>query len=51
MNRNWEEDAYKPEGQSLNHCNYCFQTFIGRPSRVFCKLCTTEIELKKASEK
>jgi hypothetical protein len=39
--RDWEEDFGHENGQYMNICCHCAQTFIGYKRRVVCKLCAT----------
>ena len=43
--RDWEEDFPLENGQYMNHCVYCNETFIGYKRRLVCKLCFKPVPL------
>jgi RNase P subunit RPR2 len=42
--RDWTEDFHHENGQYMNVCIKCEQTFIGYKRRFICKLCYTPLE-------
>ncbi len=41
-NRDWPEDATHENGNYLNQCQSCKETFIGHKRRYTCKKCASE---------